>query len=439
MSATDVKLIGKDKDPKKAALLSLIPGGGQFYNEQKIKGFFFLLLTAVFIIELAVFGAQAFHDLVTLGSVPFEDHSLFLMIRGTLQIIITVIFLIFYGFNIRDAKETAMRWKKGLKVNQSFNEILNNVYENGFPYLLIIPSYLFMAFAIIFPVMVTVLTAFVNYDFRHMPPAFLLDWVGIQNFKNIFFLSTFRDAFMSVFTWTIIWAILATTLQISIGILTAVIANQDFIKGRRFFGVIFLLPWAVPAFITILTFSNMFNDSIGAINTQVIPFINHLIPFVHIPGIAWKTDAFWTKTAIILIQGWLGFPYIYVMVTSILQSIPADLYEAATIDGATAFKKFTSITLPVIFTVAAPIFVTQYTGNFNNFSMIYLFNNGGPGSVGGGAGATDILISWIFKLTTGQSPQFSIAAALTLVISFIVITVSLTIFKKTNAFNMEDL
>lgn len=91
----------------------------------------------------------------------------------------------------------------------------------------------------------------------------------------------------------------------------------------------------------------------------------------------------------------------------------------------------------MILFVAAPIFVTQYTGNFNNFSMIYLFNDGGPGSVGGGAGSTDILISWIYKLTTGNAPQYSVAAAVTLIISFIVISISMIVFKKTNAFDME--
>ena len=203
------------------------------------------------------------------------------------------------------------------------------------------------------------------------------------------------------------------------------------------FGVIFVLPWAVPAFITIMSFSNMFNDSIGAINTQVIPLLNHL-PFVEISALPWKTNPFWTKVAIILIQGWLGFPYIYVLVTGILQSIPDELYEAAKIDGAGAWQRFRFITFPSIITMAAPIFITQYTGNFNNFSMIYLFNEGGPGSVGANAGSTDILISWIYKLTTGNTPQYSVAAAVTLIISLIVISVSLFIFKKTKAFEMED-
>ncbi|MGO3792882.1 MAG: ABC transporter permease subunit, partial [Enterococcus gilvus] len=117
---------------------------------------------------------------------------------------------------------------------------------------------------------------------------------------------------------------------------------------------------------------------------------------------------------------------------------PNDWYEASVIDGATAIQKFKHITMPHIFAVAAPIFITQYTGNFNNFNLIYLFNEGGPGSVGSGAGSTDILISWIYKLTTGTSPQYNISAAVTLIISAIVITISMVIFSRTRAFEMED-
>lgn len=423
---------------KKAMRLSFIPGLGQFYNGQPFKGVIFLGLTIIFISQMAVSGVQALTGLVTLGSVPIEDHSLFLMIEGTLQLIITVLFLVFYSINLMDAKRVAIMKSNGEKINRTAKEIIANMLDHGFPYLLTFPAYFAMIFTIIFPVLVTIFMAFTNYDFYHIPPASLIDWVGFKNFFSIFFLSSYRATFMAVFSWTVIWTLLSSTLAIVLGVFTAVIANQSFIKGKRFFGVIFLLPWAVPAFITIMSFSNMFNDSIGAINTQVIPLLNHL-PFIDIGAIAWKTDPFWTKVAIILIQGWLGFPYIYVMTTGILQSIPGELYEAAKIDGANAIQRFKQITMPMILFVAAPIFVTQYTGNFNNFSMIYLFNEGGPGSVGGGAGSTDILISWIYKLTTGNSPQYSVAAAVTLLISALIITVSLVIFKKTNAFNMEDL
>lgn len=391
----------------------------------------------IFLVEMLLFGGQALYNFVTLGSVPMEDNSLFLLIEGTLQVIVTVIFIIFWVLNIKDAYQVRQSIEKGFPVAVTRKEFFKKLYEDGFAYLLTIPAYLVMIVAIIFPVMVTLFMAFTNYDFRHIPPANLIDWIGFSNFTNIFTLSSYRDTFVKVFSWTVIWTVLATTLQITLGILTAVVANQKFVKFRRVFGVIFLLPWAVPAFITIMSFSNMFNDTAGAINTQVIPLLNNL-PFVDIGNIAWKTDPFWTKTAIILIQGWLGFPYIYVMVSGILQSISEDLYEAAKMDGANALQRFRNITLPAIFLVAAPTFVTQYTGNFNNFSMIYLFNEGGPGSLGGNAGSTDILISWIYKLTTGGSPQYSIASALTLIISFVVISISLLVFKKTNAFNMED-
>lgn len=431
-----------DKDQKqivnKAMLMSIFPGGGQLYNGQLFKGLSFIGIFVLFILQFIFWGYGALENFITLGSIPVEDHSLFILIEGTLQLIIVGLFLFFYGINIFDAKRVATLIVEGKHINKGVKETLKNAGNNGFPYLLTLPAYFLMIFTILFPVLVTLFIAFTNYDFKHIPPAFLIDWVGFQNFKNIAVLSSYRKSFSAVFGWTVIWTLCATTLQIFLGVFTAIVSHQKFIKFKRLFGIIFLLPWAIPAFITIMSFSNIFNDSVGAINTQVIPFFNRILPFLNIPAIAWKTNPFWTKVAIILVQGWLGFPYIYVMTTGILQSIPEDLYEAARIDGANAFQRFRNITLPAIFLVAAPTFITQYTFNFNNFSLIYLFNNGGPGSVGGGAGSTDILISWIYKLTTGTSPQYSMASAVTLIISFIVISISLIVFKKTNAFKMED-
>ncbi|AII37193.1 MULTISPECIES: maltodextrin ABC transporter permease MdxF [Bacillus] len=425
------------KQKRKAGLLSIIPGLGQIANQQLSKGLLFLAITGLFAFELCVFGIQALTGLMTLGSVPGEDHSLFMLIEGTLQLIVTMIFLMFYIFNIHDSRKTAAMKAAGLEVNTTAKDMICHAGDKGFPYLFTLPAYIMMVFVIIFPVLVTLFVACTNYDFYHIPPNRLIDWVGFKNFLNIFFLGSYRETFVNVLGWTVIWTICATTLQIILGIVTALFVNQDFIKGKRIFRMIFLFPWAVPAFITIMSFSNMFNDSIGAVNAQVIPLFNHL-PFVELPAIAWKTDPFWTKTALIMIQTWLGFPYIYVMVTGVLQAIPGELYEAAKIDGATFIQRFRHITFPMILFATAPVMITQYTFNFNNFSIIYLFNEGGPGSVGAGAGSTDILISWIYKLTTGTSPQYSVAAAVTLLISFIVIGISLIAFKKSNAFGNEE-
>ena len=427
-----------EQNPKKAMWLSLIPGLGQIYNKQKAKGYIFLAVTALFLVYFIGIGAGELSKLVTLGTVRGQDNSLFILIRGAFHLIITVVYFLFYALNIKDAGTVAKRINNGITVPKTLKDMVHAIYENGFPYLLIIPSYIAMTFAIIFPVLVTLMIAFTNYDFKHTAPTTLLDWIGFQNFTNMWTLSTFRSAFTSVLGWTLIWALAASTLQIVLGILTAIVANQPFVKGKRIFGVIFLLPWAVPAFITILTFSNMFNDSVGAINAQVIPLFAKIFPFLDGVLVPWKTDPTWTKIALIMMQGWLGFPYIYVLTLGILQSIPNDLYEAAYIDGANGWQKFRNITFPMILAVAAPTLISQYTFNFNNFSIIYLFNDGGPGSVGGNAGSTDILISWIYKLTTNSSPQYSMAAAVTLIISVIVISISMVAFKKLHAFDMED-
>ena len=209
----------------------------------------------------------------------------------------------------------------------------------------------------------------------------------------------------------------------------AILVNQKDLKLKRFIRTMFVLPWAVPGFVTILVFAGMFNDSFGAINNDILAFFS-------ISPIPWMTDALWTRVALILIQGWLGFPYIFIVTTGILQSIPEDLYEAAVIDGATSWDKFMNITLPVILTSMAPTLITQYTFNFNNFNIIYLFNGGGPATPGSTAGGTDILVSWIYKLTM-QSSQYALAAALTILLSVFVIAIAMWQFRKSNSFNQE--
>ena len=278
------------KNPTLAMWLSIIPGLGQFYNGQKVKAGLLLGVFLLEIVELVTFGIPAMVGLITLGSTPVIDHSLFLLIKGSMQLIIFVLMAIIHAVSMSDAKNTARLINDGQKVPMTAKETLETIYEKGFPYLLIIPAYLAMAFAIVFPVLVTLFIAFTNYDFRHIPPQKLLDWVGLKNFSNIVQLSTFRKAFSNVLSWTFIWTICASSLQIVIGVATAIIANQKFIKFKRIFGVIFLLPWAVPAFISIMTFSNFFNDSIGAMNVQVLPFIEKLLPFLDFGIVPWKTD-----------------------------------------------------------------------------------------------------------------------------------------------------
>lgn len=413
---------------KTAAVLSLLPGGGQFYNKQWLKGLLYLIATVSFAFAFGDLLNIGLWGIVTLGEQIPRDNSVFLLAEGILAIIILFFGVTLYWLNIRDAYKNGQRRDLQLPVT-SLRESYLNLVEQGYPYVISGPAILLLIFAVIFPIMFSFALAFTNYDLYHSPPAHLFDWVGFKTFANIFTVDIWRSTFFDVLGWTVVWTLLASTLQITIGVFLAILLNQKDLKLKRFIRTMFVLPWAVPGFVTILVFAGMFNDSFGAINNDILAFFS-------ISPIPWMTDALWTRVALILIQGWLGFPYIFIVTTGILQSIPEDLYEAAVIDGATSWDKFMNITLPVILTSMAPTLITQYTFNFNNFNIIYLFNGGGPATPGSTAGGTDILVSWIYKLTM-QSSQYALAAALTILLSVFVIAIAMWQFRKSNSFNQE--
>jgi arabinogalactan oligomer / maltooligosaccharide transport system permease protein len=347
-----------------------------------------------------------------------------------LAIIITILGLGFYTFNLNDAYKIGKKRDEHEPIS-TIREQYRNLIDNGFPYLIMSPGFLLLVFVVIFPIIFVILLAFTNYDLYHSPPAKLVDWVGIQNFIDIFKVDIWRKTFFSVFGWTIVWTFMATTFQVALGVFLAILVNQKDVKGKAIIRTVFILPWAVPAFVTILVFAGMFNESFGTINNDILAFFG-------IGPVPWMTEAFYTRLALILIQTWLGFPFIFAMVTGVLQAIPNELYEAATVDGASNWQKFKNITLPLVLFATAPILITQYTFNFNNFNIIYLFNGGGPAIAGQNAGGTDILISWIYRLTM-TSAQYSKAAAITLLLSVIVITIAVWQFKKTKSFQEEDM
>ncbi|MDX8361523.1 sugar ABC transporter permease [Cytobacillus sp. IB215316] len=415
---------------KVAVVLSLIPGVGQLYNRQFLKGVLFLVLTVSFFIVFKDLLNMGLWGIVTLGEKLPRDHSIFLLVEGILAVIIIILGAGFFIFNLVDAYKTGLKRDIGEKLN-TLREQYHNLIDNGFPYLMISPGFLLLLFVVIFPIIFVVLLSFTNYDLYHSPPAKLVDWIGIQNFIDIFKVPIWRNTFFSVLAWTIIWTFGATTFQVALGIFLAIIVNQKDIKGKAIIRTVFILPWAVPAFVSILVFAGMFNESFGTINRDILAAFG----IGHIP---WMTEPLWTRIALILIQTWLGFPFIFAMTTGVLQSISNELYEAATVDGASSWGQFSKITLPLVLYSTAPILITQYTFNFNNFNVIFLFNGGGPAVSGQNAGGTDILISWIYKLTM-TSAQYSKAAAITMILSLIVITVALWQFRKTKSFQEEDM
>lgn len=287
-----------------------------------------------------------------------------------------------------------------------------------------------MIFVVIFPLLFSLLLAFTNYDLYHSPPRNLVDWVGLDNFKSLFTVPIWQETFLSVFVWTIVWTVVATTLQIALGFFLAVLVNDERVRFKKLIRTILILPWAVPAFVTILVFAAMFNDDFGAINRDII------IPLFGGEGISWLSDPPYSRIAIIMIQTWLGFPFIFALFTGILQSISKDWYEAADMDGASRIQKFKSITFPHVMFATAPLLIMQYASNFNNFNVIYLFNEGGPAVRGQNAGGTDILISWVYKLTFDTN-NYSMAAVISIIMGLIVSGFAFYQFRKTRSFKEE--
>ncbi|BAB05739.1 ABC transporter permease subunit [Halalkalibacterium halodurans] len=410
---------------KIALLLSVIPGLGQFYNRQWVKGLLFLFLAISFLFVFGDLLNMGFWGLFTLGTQVPRDNSIFLLAEGIIAVIVTCFGLAMYYINLRDAYKNGELRDENRPLH-SLKDQYRNLVEQGYPYLVSGPSLFILIFAVIFPILFSFALAFTNYNLYHSPPANLVDWVGLETFSKIFTVDIWRATFFDVLSWTVIWTLVASTFQVSLGILLAVVVNQKDLQFKKFFRTILILPWAVPGFVTILIFAGLFNDSFGAINNDILAAFG-------IDPIPWMTNSTWTKVALITIQGWLGFPYIFLVTTGVLQSIPDDLYEAATIDGASVFSKFRHITLPMILIAIAPVIITQFTFNFNNFNIIYLFNGGGPAMPGSTAGGTDILVSWIYKLTM-QSSQYSLAAALTILLSIFVISIALWQFRRTNSF-----
>ncbi|AST90563.1 MULTISPECIES: carbohydrate ABC transporter permease [Sutcliffiella] len=415
-------------NPTLAMILSILFAGlGQIYNRRYLKGILFIVIQASFLITFFDFINIGFWGLITLGEIPMVDHSVFLLIQGLVSVIVVVIFGTLYIFNILDAKKNAQNIKQGIP-NPTVKDALKKFYDNGFPYFMVIPGLLLLLFVVVLPLLFMVSLAFTDYNLYNSPPRNLLSWVGFQNFIDLVSLPLWKDTFFSVFAWTITWTLVATTLQVALGLFLALIVNDPRVKFKRTIRTILILPWAVPAFVTILIFSAMFNDRYGAINNEILSTFNIMIP--------WLTDPFWAKVALIMIQTWLGFPFVFALFTGVLQSISKDWYEAADVDGGTRFQKFRFITLPHVLYATAPLLIMQYAGNFNNFNIIYLFNQGGPAVRGQDAGGTDILISWVYKLTF-ESFNYNMAAAISIILGLIVAGFAFFQFRRTRSFKEE--
>ena len=249
--------------------------------------------------------------------------------------------------------------------------------------------------------------------------------VGFGNFNRIFTNPRYSEPMGRVFIWTIVYAFSTVFITFTLGMLVAFLFNVPMMKGRKLYRSLLIVPYAVPGFLSILVWRGLLNDTWGAINS----ITGWTVP--------WLGDPFWAKVSILLVNTWLGFPYMFLIATGALQAIPSELKEAAAVDGANKVQIFRNVTLPLLLVAVGPLLVGSFSYNFNNFNQVYLLTGGGPDlqNTNSAAGATDILISYTYKLAfaVGQGNNYGLASAVSILLFMIVGSMSFWSFRRSKA------
>lgn len=434
--------------PKFAYLTFLVPGLGQLLNKQFEKAAMFFMMTLFtylaaipYALGYGNYQGDGVAGLITLAQGGARVHrSIIFMIEGIIAVFLVIIALALLYLSFKDVSKVEKDKIKGIRP-KNFYETINTVKNEGFPFLITTPALIVTIFIVLVPITTTILLSLTNMNPTHQSK---FNWIGIENYKRLILGQGLTGTvFWNILGWTVVWTLVATTLAILIGFTLALLANNNRIIGKRFFRAVYLLPWAVPAFITIMFFSLMFapNGALTEILTRLFGSPEIIEGEEVIRKVLVKNNPNLTRLVLIMLQGWLGSAYVFLLSTGVLQSIPEDLYEAADIDGATPWQKVRRITMPIVLFQTAPLLVGQYTFNFNNFSIIYLFNGGGPtnpSKYGNLAGSTDLLISYVYKLTMENQHQ-AIGAAVAIFISIGLMIFAFIGFKNSKAFKEERL
>ncbi len=302
------------------------------------------------------------------------------------------------------------------------------LYDKIRPYVYLSPALISIFILAFLPIVYTVYLAFTNYNLNHLNDFHL---IGIDNFVSIFN-GPFKSIFFPVFGWTIIFAVVGTFGSFAIGLFFSILLNNPNMKEATIYKGLLILPWALPATIATLAWQGLLDQKYGGINILLKSL--HLIN----TGIPWLIDPFWARVGVCIATLWLGFPYMMNVCIGALSNIPDTYYEAADIDGATKFQKFTKITLPSITSSSLPLLISSFSFNFSNLGAAYFITKGLPAKVTTQfAGYTDILASTTYKLST-QYTRYDMGAAFSIILFVIIGTISFISFKLSGAFKEVD-
>lgn len=300
----------------------------------------------------------------------------------------------------------------GLWQRRNIVLFLKNLKHNRLAYVMILPAFIIIFLTIVYPFFYNLVLSFSNMSLRNFQ-----NWevVGFQNYLQVFT----EPIFYTVFLKTIIWTVLNLFFHVTLGVMLALMLNR-YLPGKGAFRMLLILPWAIPQYITALTWRGMFNTEYGAINLVLTKYLS-------LPMINWLHQPLEAFSACVVTNVWLGFPFMMVIALGGLQSIPVSLYEAASVDGASRFRQFFTITLPLLKPVMMPAIVLGTIWTFNNLNVMWLVSNGGePGD------HTHILVSYVYKAAFNLY-RYGYAAALSVLIFLILLAVGVTILKQSKA------
>ena len=410
--------------------------GHLLYLKEYVKGILFALAELCFI-ALCPFFYGKIHNLITLGDykpdlpVKLRDNSIFMLIDGILVLAVIAIFVIVYVISVKSAEKSYKEYCI-FKRFPSTKNALSSIVGKSFPVLGLSPLVLLLLIFVVVPLIFSIAVAFTNYSAPdHIPPGKTVDWVGMENFKSLLGGSTnWTSGFVKVAVWTLVWAFGATFTCYFGGLLIAVMLNESKIKFHSVFRVIFILPYAVPAVITMITWRNLLNGSFGVVNRtlQALGLISSPIPWLSSPLLA--------QVMCIVINLWAGFGYFMMLSMGAMTAVNADLYEAAKIDGASSAQVLAHVTLPLVLYQTMPQIVMSFMHNLNNFGIIFFLTGGMPllpDSTTTLAGATDILVTWIYKLTMTLL-KYNYASVIAVLIFIVMAPFAIIMFRNTKSY-----
>lgn len=422
----------------------LIMGFGNIAHKQIVKGIMFLAIEALYIWFMAVSGIYNLSMLPSLGWREQEkvwneqksiyeytagDQSVLILLYGVATIFLTFMFIIVWRDAVKSSYKAEVLARQGKHLN-TFKEDIKSLFNQNLHKLLLAAPIMGVLIFTILPLLYNISMAFTNYS-KVDEHLVLFDWVGLDNFKKILdFGDSIGKQFYSVLGWTLIWAVLATALNYIFGMILAIIINRKETHGKAFWRFCFVLSIAVPQFVSLLIMRSMLQQT-GIVNTLLLKYglIDTALPFF--------TNATWARATVIIINLWVGIPYTLLQVTGILQNIPAELYEAAKVDGANSIQIFTKITLPYMLYVTTPYLIVTFTGNVNNFNVIYLLSGGDPVTdLSSTAGKTDLLVTWLYKLTIDKQ-YYNIGAVIGILTFIILAAAALLTYRNTKSYKEE--